>query len=98
MNPGFIDCRKALGYIVFEILALYIVANRPVRCDMKEVESNWLATQPRLREKYKGEYIAISGERIVAHGKILKDVIAEARKIDPDPLICKIPTQDILIA
>jgi len=64
---------------------------------MKEVESNWLAKQPNLRDKYRGEYIAVSGKRIIAHGKILKDVMEEARKIDPDPLISKIPTQEILI-
>lgn len=64
---------------------------------MKEVESTWLAKHPEVRKKYRGEYIAVSGQRVLAHGKILKDVMEQARKTDPNPLICKIPTQEILV-
>ena len=63
---------------------------------MKETESTWLAKHPEVREKYRGEYIAVSGQSVISHGKILKDVMEQARKMDPDPLICKIPTQEIL--
>jgi hypothetical protein len=64
---------------------------------MKETESNWLAKHPEVREKYRGEYIAVSGQRVISHGKILKDVMEQAREIDPDPLISKTPTQEILV-
>jgi hypothetical protein len=64
---------------------------------MKETESSWLAQHPEIRQKYRGEYIAVSGQRVLAHGKILKDVMDQARKTDPDPLLCKVPTQDILV-
>ena len=64
---------------------------------MKEMESSWLAEHSEIREKYRGEYIAISGKRVIAHGKHLRDVMKHARKIDPDPLICKVPNQEILI-
>lgn len=64
---------------------------------MKETESAWLAQHPEIRQKYRGEYIAVSGERVLAHGKILKDVMNQARKTDPDPLLCKVPTQDVLV-
>jgi len=64
---------------------------------MKEMESSWLAEHPEIRGKHRGEYIAISGKRVIAHGKHLRDVMKQARKIDPDPLICKVPRQEILI-
>ena len=64
---------------------------------MKETESTWLAQHPEIRQKYKGEYIAVSGQRVLAHGNILKDVMDQAKRIDPDPLLCKVPAQEILI-
>jgi hypothetical protein len=64
---------------------------------MKETESTWLAAHPEVRTKYRGEYIAVSGERVIAHGKHLRDVMKNAGKADPDPLICKVPTQEILV-
>jgi hypothetical protein len=65
---------------------------------MKKIESLWLAEHSEIREKYRGEYIAVSGKQIIAHGKHLRDVMKKARKVDPDPLICKVPPQEILIA
>ena len=60
-------------------------------------ESAWLAKHPEIRARYRGEYIAVSGEKVIAHGTELPDVMREAKKTDPDPLICKVPTQEILI-
>ena len=60
-------------------------------------ESAWLAKHPEIRNRHKGEYIAVSGESVIAHGTNLADVMREAKKSDPDPLICKVPTQEILI-
>ena len=64
---------------------------------MKETESAWLATHPEVRAKHRGEYIAVSGERVIAHGKHLRDVMRQAAEVDTDPLICKVPTQEILV-
>lgn len=64
---------------------------------MKETESTWLAAHPEVRVKHRGEYIAVSGERVIAHGKHLREVMQEAAKVDTDPLICRVPTQEILV-
>lgn len=64
---------------------------------MKEIEAQWLASHPEILRKYRGQYIAVSGERVIAHGKHLKTVLHKARKIDPEPLIDKVPVQDTLI-
>ena len=64
---------------------------------MKEIESNWLAQHPDIDQQYRGEYIAIWGERVVAHGHNLKEVLEKAQPIDSNPLIYKVPVQDILI-
>lgn len=64
---------------------------------MKGIESFWLSEHPEIQEKYRGEYIAVSGKKVIAHGKHLREVMKRAKKTDPDPLICKVPTQEILI-
>jgi hypothetical protein len=64
---------------------------------MKEAEAQWLASHPEILQKYRGQYIAVSGKRVIAHGKHLRAVLQKARKIDPEPLIDKIPVQDTLI-
>lgn len=61
---------------------------------MKKIESNWLAQHPEIDQQYRGEYIAISGQRVIAHGKNLKEVMSEAQKTDPNPLISKIPSEE----
>ena len=62
---------------------------------MKEFE--WLGKHPDEEEKYKGEYIAVVGEQIVAHGKDPKFVIETARKLSPNPLIAKVPKGEIMV-
>lgn len=64
---------------------------------MKERESLWLSEHPEILKEYRGEYIAVSGERVIAHGKHLREVVQQAHEIDPDPLVDKVPTHDILI-
>jgi hypothetical protein len=44
---------------------------------MKEFE--WLGKHPDEKAKYRGEYIVVVGEKIVAHGKDLKVVIEKAK-------------------
>ena len=52
---------------------------------MKALESSWSAEHPEIREQYRGEYVAVSGKRVIAHGKHLRDVMKQAREVDPDP-------------
>jgi hypothetical protein len=64
---------------------------------VKEIEAQWLANHPDILSKYRGQYIAVSGKRVIAHGKHLQAVLQKARETDPEPLIDKIPLQDTLI-
>lgn len=50
-------------------------------------------------EKYKGEYIAIVGKRIAAHGKNAKEVWQEAKRKFPKtlPTIAKLPKEEAMI-
>jgi hypothetical protein len=43
-------------------------------------EYTWLLMNPEIENQYAGEYIAIIGESIVAHGKDFKKVLKEAKK------------------
>lgn len=56
-------------------------------------EFNWLVSHPEITSRYAGEYIAVIGEAVVAHGKNLKAVLSEARKLGR-PLIHKVRTTD----
>lgn len=42
-------------------------------------EYNWLADHPREKDNYRGRYIAIVGDEIVASGTDLAQVLAKAR-------------------
>jgi hypothetical protein len=64
---------------------------------MREKEQIWLNTHPEVTKKYRGEYIAIIGEKIVAHGKKLAEVIRQAEKIESKPLISKVPQAEVLV-
>ena len=62
---------------------------------MKEL--NWIASNPKERVKYRGEYIAIVGERIVAHGEDPAQVWSEATKFTAEPLLSYVPKADALV-
>ena len=64
---------------------------------MATKEFNWFADAD-LR-KYKGEYVAIIDEKVVAHGDNAKEVWEDAKRKYPDksPSLAKIPKDDILI-
>ncbi|MFQ6113360.1 MAG: DUF5678 domain-containing protein [bacterium] len=57
-------------------------------------EYNWLLKNPEIETKYAGEYIAIIGESVVAHGKDFKKVLKEAEKYGNEPFIHKVPSSD----
>ena len=57
-------------------------------------ESTWLLSNPEVESQYAGEYIAIIGETIVAHGKDFQKVLEEAKKYGENPLFHKVPSSD----
>ena len=57
-------------------------------------EYNWLLKNPEIETKYIGEYIAIIGESIVAHGKDFKAVLKEAEKHGKEPFIHKVQSSN----
>jgi len=62
---------------------------------MSDREFNWLLAHPEETQKYSGEYIAIVGESIVAHGKDFKAVLAVAEsQTGQEPFIYKVPPAD----
>lgn len=50
-------------------------------------------------DRYKGEYLAISGGQVVAHGDNASEVMKEALRKCPDktPTLAKLPKDEILI-
>lgn len=60
-------------------------------------EFNWLSSHPKERIKYAGEYIAVVGTSIVAHGKDPEAVLKKARKHSPDPFLAKAPRKGAMI-
>ena len=58
-------------------------------------EHNWLSEHPEETLRYAGEYIAVVGEEIVAHGKTVGEVLKVARaKTGKNPLIDKVLSPD----
>ena len=60
-------------------------------------EFNWLSSHPKERFKYSGEYIAVVGTRIIAHGKDPIIVLKKAKKYSPDPFLAKVPRKGAMI-
>jgi len=48
-------------------------------------------------DKYRGEWLAWVDNEIIAHGKDFKRVLTEARRINDDPIMDKVPEKDVLI-
>ncbi len=61
---------------------------------MEHKEHAWLLRNWEIVLQYAGEYIAIVGDSIVAHGKDFKKVLSEAEKGGATPLIHKVPPSD----
>lgn len=57
-------------------------------------EYSWFLTHPESENQYAGEYIAIVGEQIVAHGKDFAAVLQEAEQHGQSPFIHKVPAAD----
>jgi hypothetical protein len=62
-------------------------ADRPADPHLNAVaEYEWMARHPKVFEPFAGEYVALYGHRVIAHGKDGAKVIAEADKISPHHL------------
>ena len=62
---------------------------------MRDTEFHWLLTHPEEIQKYPGEYIALVGESIVAHGKDFQAVLTAAEvQTGQEPFIYKVPPAD----
>lgn len=48
-------------------------------------------------DKYRGEWLAWIGNKIVAHNKDFKKVAEKARRIGKYPIFDKVPERDILV-
>ena len=64
---------------------------------MRETEFNWFACNPEIMKQYRGEYVAIIGEKVVAHGEHLKPVLEKAEKVEKNPLVVNLPQEEILV-
>lgn len=63
------------------------------------IEFTWLADHPRKKAAYRGRYIAVVGNAIVASGSDLTDVITKARdheKGDRKILISRVVLKEVL--
>lgn len=54
----------------------------------------WLLKNPEIETKYAGEYIAIVGDSVVAHGNDFQKVLKDAEKSGAEPFIHKVPSSD----
>lgn len=60
-------------------------------------EQNWLANHPEEYSKYPGETIAVLGDKIVAHGRDVEEVVKEAQKYGEDYFITMVPPAEVMI-
>jgi hypothetical protein len=62
------------------------------------IEQRWLAAHPEISEKYAGKFIAIVGQKIIAHGKHELEVIKTAEKVSKDYVIAYFyPPEEMII-
>ena len=61
-----------------------------------EQDDQWLAEHPEELTRYPGEFIAVAGGKVVAHGKVFADVLTEARNLGYEPLMARGFSPDVL--
>ena len=54
-----------------------------------ELRHDWFLDHPEEEAQYAGEFIAIAGGKIVAHGKICTEVLDEARRLGYDAVLAR---------
>jgi len=60
-------------------------------------EHDWLVANPMEVAKYTGQYIAVVGKKIVAHGYNFEKVYEKAKKYGEDPVFDKVPNAEVLV-
>lgn len=50
-----------------------------------------------LFKKYRGKYIAIAGDKLVASGQDFLKVARKAEKVSKEPVFMKIPKDDVVV-
>lgn len=60
-------------------------AHQIAQVETIEEKNQWLIDHPEEEAKYPGEWIAVAGGRIVAHGKTFGEAYDDARKLGHDP-------------
>lgn len=64
---------------------------------MKKEYEFLVKSSKNISKKYKGEWIAVVEDKIVAHGKNFKEVAKKAKKISTHPVFDKIPQEDVVV-
>jgi len=58
-------------------------------------ESKWLEDNPNVYQELAGQWIAIKGKRLIAHGARLKDVLIQSKASGIEhPFVVALPEQD----
>ncbi len=60
-------------------------------------EYEFLASNSKLLSEHKGEWIAVVGEQVVAYGEDFDDVYDSAQKIAKEPVLLKIPKEEVVV-
>ncbi len=74
-----------------------IETHEPEEVEEQDIEMEWLADHSEVWSQYRGQWIAIVGERIVAAGDDVLAVWQEAKKVADDPLFFLVPPEPPLI-
>lgn len=67
------------------------VRTRYARRDLEGLETTWLS---RNRRNFAGQWIALQGDRLLAHSPVAAQVFAAARDVIPEPLVMQIEQED----
>lgn len=62
-------------------------------------EYNWLADHPGVKDNYRGRYVAVVGDEVVASGTDLAQVLAKARPFEKGNrriLVSRVLTKEVL--
>lgn len=63
----------------------------------KENSKVWSVAHPLNFNKYRGEYIALVNNKIIAHGKDFGEVYKKAIRVNKEPIFTKIPENEVMI-
>jgi hypothetical protein len=58
---------------------------------------SYLLQHPKELNKYRGQWLALMDDKIIAHGKNFAEVIEQAKKITPNPVMHQVYEEDIVV-